>query len=277
MKGEPFFLDQRGSIFCIVSAPAPTASPRDTGVVILNAGTIHNVGPFRLSVDLAHSLTARGFPVMRLDQTGKGESFDARRESNDRETLRRDTRLASAALEERFGVTGIAIVGLCSGADHGLQVAGDLDRAAALVMLDGWAPRDMRYFAARYLPKLRRPLEIPRLVLGRLSRMRRRPASDDAILTDVMEMSGRRWDQAEMLNKLWALCEQKVPVLAIYTGDADDYYSYPGQLRRNLSRRGVDTSCITERFNRACKHLYPIVAQRGQLVKEVTDWLSDVA
>jgi hypothetical protein len=277
MTDQALHLGSEQSIFCVVTPPDSGVPPRDVGVIVLNSGTIHNVGPFGLSVDLARSLSNAGFHVLRLDQTGKGESSEARRKGTDLETLRRDLELSCSALSERFSVRKVAILGLCSGADHGLQVAGIIDQTVALVMLDGWASRDLKYYVARYAPKLRQPLQLPRLLLKRLFRNRKQKSSEDAILQGVMETSGRRWNQPEMWTLIRGLCEKQMPVMAVFTGDSDDYYAYHGQLTAQLKKKGINTSRLTEVYNRHCKHLYPIVSHREKLVKDVTDWLARTA
>ena len=52
--------------------PVP-AEPLPT-LLLLNAGLLHRVGPFRMHVDLARRLARLGFPVFRLDLSGKGDS-----------------------------------------------------------------------------------------------------------------------------------------------------------------------------------------------------------
>lgn len=280
MNDQARFLDARQTLFCIVSAPPADGAARDMGVVILNSGTIHNVGPFGLSVELARGLTEAGFPVLRLDQTGKGESFTARRESNEMKTLARDLQLAVSALKEQFGVSKIGIVGLCSGADHGLLIADSVPEAGALVMLDGWAPRDLRYYAARYLPKLKSPAGVVRALLRRVRRRARALSGDQqdaAVLRDIVDMPGRQWDQDAMRTHMRDLCARQIPLLAVYTGDTDDYYAYEGQLLNYLSRARLNSKSVTEVFKRDCKHLYPLIFQRRKMVRDITDWLSGVS
>lgn len=280
MNDQARFLDTRQTLFCIVSAPSPDSATRDMGVIILNSGTIHNVGPFGLSVELAKGLVHAGFPVLRLDQTGKGESFAARRESNEMKTLARDMELAVSALQEQFGVSKIAVLGLCSGADHGLMITDSIPQAGALVMLDGWAPKDLRYYLARYLPKLKSPAGVARALLRRLRKRATLPADDNqeaANLRDLVDMPGRQWNQGAMKAHIGNLCARHIPLLAIYTGDTDDYYAYEGQLRHHLSRRQLDFGSVTEVFKRECKHLYPLIFQRTRMVQDVIDWLIFVA
>ena len=42
--------------------------------IILNAGIVHRIGPFRLHVDLARKLANLGFTTLRLDLSGLGDS-----------------------------------------------------------------------------------------------------------------------------------------------------------------------------------------------------------
>ncbi len=280
MSDQARFLDTKQTLFCIVSAPSPDVAAHDMGVIILNSGTIHNVGPFGLSVELANGFVNAGFPVLRLDQTGKGESFAARRESNEMQTLARDLGLAVSALQEQFNVSKIAVLGLCSGADHGLMIAGSIPDAGALIMLDGWAPKDLQYYKARYLTKLKSPAAVVHALLRRL-RKRARPHPDEnqeaAHLRDLVDMPGRQWNQEAMRAHIRDLCAREIPLLAIYTGDTDDYYAYEGQLRHYLSRARLNSGNVTEVFRRECKHLYPLISQRNSMVRDVIEWLDRVA
>ena len=48
----------------------PRCPPRAT-VVMLNAGLIHRVGPFRMNIELAERLARRGIDLFRFDAVGK--------------------------------------------------------------------------------------------------------------------------------------------------------------------------------------------------------------
>jgi len=277
MSDQAVFLDDKNMLFAMESAPSVGAVSRNTGVVILNSGTINNVGPFGLSIDFARSLSREGFPVLRLDQTGKGESSDMPRESSEEDTLKRDIEFAYGALNRQFSVDKIVIIGLCSGADHGIEASSMLVQVAGLVMLDGWAPRDIRYYIARYAPKLRQPLLLPGMLLRRFFPSREPVTPDDILRREIGEERGARWDQDKVLSQIRELCDRKVPILAVYTGDADDYYSYAGQLGIGLQRSSIDTSLITESYKPNRKHLYPIAAHRDCLVKDVTEWVLSIS
>jgi pimeloyl-ACP methyl ester carboxylesterase len=223
-----------------------------------------------LSRDLAHRLSIEGFPVVRMDESGKGESFEATQAATGTETHLRDLGAAGGALLRRHGVERFVVLGLCWGADIGLECAGRMDAIAGLVMLDGWSPRNGRYYLHRYGPPLLRVHRWPGMVLRRL---RRRERSDSDILASIAETSGSRWKDEAGWSSVSALCARRLPTLAVYTGDSDGYYSYRGQLRAALTARRFDTSGVTEVFLKDRKHLYPIAHHREQLVGTVTTWL----
>ena len=52
---------------------------QDTAVILLNAGMVQRMGPYRGGVQLARSLAGGGFPVFRFDQSGLGAEVIARR------------------------------------------------------------------------------------------------------------------------------------------------------------------------------------------------------
>ena len=65
----PIQMGKSGALFGILTR---ASASREIGVLILNAGLLHHVGPFRLHVLLARLLGERGFTTLRMDQSGKG-------------------------------------------------------------------------------------------------------------------------------------------------------------------------------------------------------------
>ena len=59
----------------ILTEPDESVRVADAPVaLILNAGIVHNIGPFRLHVDIARLLAAAGFSSFRIDLSGLGDS-----------------------------------------------------------------------------------------------------------------------------------------------------------------------------------------------------------
>lgn len=130
-------LDSRRALFGIVSAPAGRA-PATRAVVMLNSGANHRIGPGRLYVELARRWAARGYLVLRVDQSGIGDSSPQPGQGENvvyARSATRDVEAAVAFLREHWGATSFSAMGICSGAYDSLKaaVAGvALDRVVAL-------------------------------------------------------------------------------------------------------------------------------------------------
>jgi len=112
-------------LFAIVTEPR-AGEPRRRGMILLNAGATHHIGPNRMYVTLARRWARRGYVVLRLDLAGLGDS-DTRRDRPEGEVYSPaaldDVRVAIEFLRDRYGITNITLGGLCSGAFHSLRAA----------------------------------------------------------------------------------------------------------------------------------------------------------
>jgi pimeloyl-ACP methyl ester carboxylesterase len=120
----------------IVTAPSPARTAAEpVGVIFLNAGVVHRVGPSRLYVALARRLSAAGFTALRFDHSGVGDSpprddqlaFD---ESSVAETVDAMNWLAAERRCRSF-----VLVGLCSGTLTAFRAAQIDPRVRSLVLL----------------------------------------------------------------------------------------------------------------------------------------------
>ena len=69
------FGSHRGLVGIVTTPDATPDAPRPTrAIVMANVGLHHRVGPYRLYVDLARRLAARGFAALRFDLSGLGDS-----------------------------------------------------------------------------------------------------------------------------------------------------------------------------------------------------------
>ena len=113
-------------LFGITSEPPRQAAEGRTWVVLLNAGSAYRVGPNRLYVELARALATQGFPCLRLDLAGIGDSpaADPSRENDCYPpTGFGDIDRALGYLERHRGASRVVLVGLCSGAYFAFQSA----------------------------------------------------------------------------------------------------------------------------------------------------------
>ena len=126
----------------IVSVPDVTDAPGavgDCGVLIIVGGPQYRVGSHRQFLLLARRLAAEGYPAMRFDYRGMGDSDGSIR---DFEHVSDDISAAISALMRACPtVKRIVLWGLCDAASAALlymQATGDA-RIAGLVLLNPWA------------------------------------------------------------------------------------------------------------------------------------------
>jgi dienelactone hydrolase len=138
----------------VMSEPANCA-PR-IGFVLVNAGVVPKHGPFRMYVQLARRLAEAGIVTLRFDLGSIGDSQQryANQPLKARTTL--EIRAAVDHLTERYSLEGIAIGGLCSGAEDAFAYAEADPRIRGVVLIDpfsyrtrGWTWRNILYRIAR--------------------------------------------------------------------------------------------------------------------------------
>lgn len=130
----------------------PPANRRRADVpaaLLLNAGILHRVGPNRLYVRIARELAQRGFPVLRFDLAGIGDSPSD--SSGADRTFFDDTRDAIAMMEQRVRASRFMLMGVCMGAKIALEVAHRDPRVETLVLMEGIYVKSARYHLARLL------------------------------------------------------------------------------------------------------------------------------
>ncbi|MFC5552240.1 hydrolase 1, exosortase A system-associated [Massilia aerilata] len=120
-------------LYGVLSLPAQAAS---RGILIVVGGPQVRTGSHRQFTLLARSLAQAGFPVMRFDYRGMGDSEG---EPRDFEQVQDDLR---AALDCFFaqvpGMRDVVLWGLCDGASAAAMYAPDDARVAGLALLNPW-------------------------------------------------------------------------------------------------------------------------------------------
>ncbi|MDX1390067.1 MAG: hypothetical protein R3344_12810, partial [Acidobacteriota bacterium] len=134
----------------IVCSRGSTAGPSTPGVIILNAGVVHRVGPGRLGVRLSRELGGAGTISLRFDLSGIGDSLARRDTLSLEECVVKDVEEAMAYLEEAHGVERFVFVGLCSGAREAFRTAHRDERVVGAVMIDPIVFRTRRFYMQHY-------------------------------------------------------------------------------------------------------------------------------
>ncbi len=64
MKEHAFRFGRARHLIGVAGLPTLSTTPSDNvGVIVLNAGLVHRIGPFRMNVELTRRLNVRGYPT----------------------------------------------------------------------------------------------------------------------------------------------------------------------------------------------------------------------
>ncbi|HFD12756.1 MAG TPA: hydrolase 1, exosortase A system-associated [Crenotrichaceae bacterium] len=134
MSETPVVFECEGhALYGIVHLPHPA---KPCGVMIVVGGPQYRVGSHRQFILLARELVNHGFPVMRFDSTGMGDSEG---EQTTFDSLDADLRVAiNAFYQQQPDLESVVIWGLCDAASAALFYAYQDPRVAGLVLLNPW-------------------------------------------------------------------------------------------------------------------------------------------
>jgi uncharacterized protein len=144
-----------------------------TAIVIIVGGPQYRAGSHRQFVLTARHLAGRGYPVLRFDYRGMGDSAG---EKGHFERVSVDVRTAIDALvREQPKITRVVLWGLCDGASAALLYCHQVrdPRVAGLVLLNPWVRSATTEAAARvkhyYLQRLRSAVFWRKLLSGQVA------------------------------------------------------------------------------------------------------------
>jgi hypothetical protein len=131
--------EETGGVFGIVSEPADPADWNGQCVVLLNAGSVHHIGPHRMHVEFARRMAGERSRVCRADFSGLGDSRlppGARDNDPYPSTAVQDVGRIVGALTAMGDCSRIALVGLCSGAWASFHSALSVDGITDIVLIN---------------------------------------------------------------------------------------------------------------------------------------------
>lgn len=236
---------------------------RGITVVLLNAGLIHRVGPFRLYVQLARELARDGFDVLRFDQPGIGDGYPGGHATNES--------FIGEAFDAAQAVTGsreFVVGGICSAADQGWRYALADSRVTGLLLLDGMAHKNLWFRFAQLWRLIRRPLSAWPGTFRRL--LQAKPADAPAV------EDFRDWPTpAEFRSQLAQLLARGVRVFAFYTGGIPYYLLHPKQFDTTFGALRNHAALQVE-FCSDLDHTLFSPVDRGQVVDRIRSWCGNL-
>lgn len=213
---------------CLPAAPATPAAGAPPGLLLLNAGIVHRIGPHRINVRLAREAAALGIASLRFDLSGRGDSLPAAAGLPYDLQAAADVRQAVAALCAEAGCERVMLFGICSGADDGLAAAMSEPRLAALVLFDPPIFPGLRWRLRTWAGKLRK--FGLRGGLARFREIRRTLAAEGSGAEDNY---GRDVPPLrEYAARLRELAARGVAVHLVYSGSTCDEADYRAQCRK---------------------------------------------
>jgi len=241
------------------------ASPADNvGVIVLNAGMVHRIGPFRLHVELTRRLNSCGYPTLRFDLSTLGDSGASAELQTRPQQIRADVADAMTLLGDKSGCTGFVLVGLCSGAENAHTAACTESRTAGAIFLDGYAYRTAGFMLRHYLPRLLNPS----IWRGFLSRN----LHHDPQPTDAPDFRHEYPQRSEIRADLTGMLDRGLKLSFIYSGGVSKYFNHRRQFRECFggiaSHPGLSVSFLED-----TDHTYILGADRERLLDIVEDWL----
>ncbi len=268
------------SLVGILTDPPPGAGREGKpGVVILNAGVLHRVGPNRLHVQTARALAELGFCVLRFDLSGIGDSPSRQDGTGFRKVALEEIGEALDLLADLRGVRRFVLMGICSGADNGLLAAYHDPRVMGAALIDGYNLPNWRYALFFYRHRFFSPRSWARVLLGRsetpgdllrlaFARSRETPKQTHV---EVALPSN-----AEYVQQVRALADRGVGLLLVYTRDSPAQFNYRSLLDRPLRAWPSRDRVSVEHFDDS-DHLFTLVTNQRRLVRLLTSWANGLS
>ncbi|WP_267220868.1 alpha/beta hydrolase [Dyella silvae] len=264
MRESAFRFGRAGHLIGIAGVPA---SPCDAvGVIVLNAGLVHRVGPFRMHVDLTRRLNTIGYPTLRFDLSTIGDSGATGESQTRNQQICADVEDAMALLHQQAGCQRFVLVGLCSGADKAHTAARDPhshEKISGAVFLDGFAYRTLGFKLRHYLP---RALD-PRRWWRRLARQLNAGGVQENPVFAVAPLP-----QDVVSADLTSMVKRGLKLCFVYTGGINMYFNHQRQFRECFGPVMADPA-VSSRYLEAIDHTYALTGDRQRLVDHIDGWL----
>ena len=259
----------------VVTLPqAPRAGA--PGLLLMNAGVIHRIGPHRFNVKLARAVAGDGITSIRIDLSGLGDSPNATSASHFGEQTIRDLQAAMDHLERHHGIHRFIVYGLCSGAVNGYRLALADERIAGLLMFDGFVYPTWKTHIVRRLVRFR---ALPWSALARKPlqwlRKERSPERAPELGENADDAHLGVPTRAAFAQAMETLVARGTSVYLVYSGSFLELHNYAGQLR-DAFRRAPFLDRIRYDFMPDVDHTVTTQASQRKVLAAIRDWIQSV-
>lgn len=252
---------EQGHLAGIVTAPAGV--PR-TVCILVNAGLVPKLGPFRLYVDVARRLAREHIATLRFDLGGIGDSRQELAHLPLRERTHAEISAAVDEVQRRFPETReIVIGGSCSGAEDSFRYAERDPRVTGVLLIDPFryrtAGHHWRFLAYRMARRALRTADV-------YEPLEARPGETRLIQYKYMQ-------HAESSRILRTMIERKARVHFVYTGGQQRSFNHPEQLQKMFPDIAFQNRVTVDYFPHL-DHTQLLEDDRRQVVSAIGHWLT---
>jgi pimeloyl-ACP methyl ester carboxylesterase len=265
----------KGSLVGIASEPeSGVKTDIYPGIIFLNSGLLHRVGPNRLYVNLARNLALAGFVAMRFDLSGIGDS--QRTDSLPyEESAINDIRLAMNFLSETYGIRSFLLIGICSGADNAFQAARIDPRVVGIVMVDGFSFTTAGYIMSSYLKSLLKFQSWRRLLSGKSEILQFIKAKLTFLYSSDLGDSEPMWpvpNTDDIRAGITILAENGLDLYFIFSAGGGAHYNFKRIYAKTIASL-AELQRIHVKLFENTDHLFSPLYVQESLVKAITGWI----
>lgn len=266
------FGDDNGLFGILTSPDKDVEIPDAPVVIILNAGIIHRVGPFRIHVDIARMLAAQGCSTLRIDLSGLGDSAPRTGKIATEGRAMLDVRDAMDFLETKLGTRKFVLIGLCSGAFEAHRIAVQDERVIGTVLMDGivfptfgfWLRNQKRFFKPRFWRNA---------IKRRLEANNKESDEGDGQSLAESEFFGGDLCRETTTREIKNMLDRNVQMLFIYTDGFDDIIGKQ-QFKEMYCLQPDEEQLQVEYYEKA-EHTFRLIENRKVACQRIVNWYVD--
>jgi pimeloyl-ACP methyl ester carboxylesterase len=277
MKEETVLFGRGQGLVGTLSVPSRRTG--SVGIILLNAGMIHRIGPHRVNVRLARELARHGIASIRFDLAGHGDSARPSGLLSFRDQAVEDIQQAADALANATALQRFAVFGICSGAYHAFNAALKDERLTALMLFDAFRYPTWKTRLIYYLTRLRQPQRLRRAARLCARTLRRTVHSQEppaAARTPAAELERLGVidvfpAKEEVGSGLRTLLDRGVRIFVINSGSTMHEYNYTRQFEETFSEYGV-AGRVRVGFKPDLDHQFTGNSEQQAFIAELVEW-----